>query len=131
MALRCALDCGIWVGIDGTGGASGALGTPLDGEGSRKVRSDIDPLLPRRSRLGLVDPATELPTDEFEPDLRSIRLVWTSATDMGVVGLDRNAAAAAEAEREALEVWFFRNAWAAAVVAEGFAFDAFRGCDPC
>lgn len=75
VALRCAFDCEILFGIAGTGGASGALGTPLDGEGSRNVRSDIDPLLPRRSSVGLVAPATELPTDDVEPDLRIIRFV--------------------------------------------------------
>lgn len=46
---------------------------------------------------------------------------------MGVVGLDLNAAAAAAEEREALETWFFRKAWAAAVAAEGFAVDPFSG----
>lgn len=75
VALRCGFDCEILFGIAGTGGASGALGTPLDGEGSRNVRSDIDPLLPRRSRGGRDDPATELPTDDVEPDLRIIRFV--------------------------------------------------------
>jgi Fe2+ transport system protein FeoA len=41
----------IFFGMAGTGGASAALGTGRAGEGSRKVRSDIDPLLPRRSRV--------------------------------------------------------------------------------
>jgi len=72
VALRCAFSCEMSLGIAGTGGASGALGTPLAGEGSRNVRSDIDPLLPRRSRSGR---PTELPTDDVEPDLRSIRFV--------------------------------------------------------
>lgn len=47
---------------------------------------------------------------------------------MGVVGLDLNAAPAAADAREALEAWFFRKAWAAAVAAEGFALDPFKGC---
>lgn len=66
---------GIFLGSEGTGGASTALGTPRAGDGSRNVRSDIDPLLPRRSRVGLTDPATELPIDDCEPDLRSILFV--------------------------------------------------------
>lgn len=74
-ALRCELDCAIPFGIAGTGGASIALGTPRDGEGSRNVRSDIEPLLGLRSSSGLVDPATELPIDDVEPDLRSILFV--------------------------------------------------------
>jgi len=46
---------------------------------------------------------------------------------MGVVGLDRNAVAAAAEDREALETWFLRKAWAAAVAAEGLALDPFNG----
>lgn len=117
--------------MDGTGGASGELGTARAGEGSRKVRSDIDPLLPRRSRAlpcgPLVDPAIELPIDELEPARRSIRLVWTSPTDTGVVGRARNAAAAAAADSDALEAWFFRKAEAAAVVALALAVGEFKG----
>lgn len=50
---RCAADGAglIFFGMEGTGGASAALGTGRAGEGSRKVRSDIDPLLPRRWRV--------------------------------------------------------------------------------
>lgn len=122
----------MFFGIDGTGGASGALGTPRAGEGSRKVRSDIDPLLPRRSRevprVPFADPAIELAIDEFDPALRSILLVWTSPTDTGLVGRARNAAAAAAAERDALDAWFFRNAEAAAVAALASAVEAFKGC---
>lgn len=118
--------------MDGTGGASGALGTARAGEGSRKVRSDIDPLLPRRSREfpcgPLVDPAIELPIDELEPARRSIRLVWTSPTDTGVVGRARNAAAAAAADSDGLEAWLFRKAEAAAVAALALAVGEFKGC---
>jgi hypothetical protein len=39
------------------------------------VRSDIDPLLPLRSRSGLVGPPTELPIDEVDPDLRIVLFV--------------------------------------------------------
>ena len=122
----------IFFGIDGTGGASAALGTARAGEGSLKVRSDIDPLLPRRSREcpggPLADPATELPIDEVEPDLRSILLVWTSPTDIGLVGRARNAAAAAAADSDALETWFFKKAEAAAVAALALAVEEFKGC---
>lgn len=75
VARRCAFDCWIFFGIAGTGGASTALGTGRAGEGSRNVLSDIDPLLPLRSKLGRVDPATELPIEDADPDLRSILLV--------------------------------------------------------
>jgi hypothetical protein len=132
---RCAAERErvMFFGIDGTGGASGALGTPRAGEGSRKVRSDIDPLLPRRSRVPfpgvpLTDPAFELAIDEFDPALRSILLVCTSPTDTGLVGRARNAAAAAEAERDALEAWLFKKAEAAAVAALALAVEEFKGC---
>jgi hypothetical protein len=136
-ALRwdlAGIEGGILCGIAGTGGASGALGTGAErpGEGSRNVRSVIDPELPRRSNCGLWpflwDPATELPMEEVEPLLRRVLLVCTSATDVGVVGLDRSAVAAAAADREAFESRFFRKAWAAAVVALGLALDPLRGC---
>lgn len=64
--------------------------------------------------------------DEVDSARRSILFVWTSATDVGLVGRARKAAAAAADEREALEAWLFRKAWAAAVAAEGLAVDAFR-----
>lgn len=115
-------------GIAGTGGASTALGTGCDdrlGEGSRKDLSDIEPLLPRRSSCGLPDPL--LPREDVESALLIVLFVCTSATEVGVVGRDRIAAAAAAADREALEVLFFRKAWAAADVAEGFAFNPLRG----
>jgi hypothetical protein len=41
--------------------------------------------------------------------------------------MDRNAAAAAAAEREALEAWVRRKACAAAAVAEGSALDRMGG----
>lgn len=112
-----------FLGIAGTGGASLRSGPcgPRLGEGSRKVRSDMEPELPLRSSCdaGLLPPlpATELPMEEADSLLRIVRFVWTSATDIGVVGRDRNAAPAAAAARDALDCWFFRNAWAAAVVA--------------
>jgi hypothetical protein len=118
----------------GTGGASGALGTCLvgDADESRKVRSVIDPELDFRCRVGLelfaIDPATELDTEETDAFLRRFLLVWTSATDVGVVGLDRRAVAAAADEREALEVWLFKKAWTAAEAAFGLALDPLRGC---
>jgi hypothetical protein len=135
-ALLCAAAFfpggGIDFGMAGTGGASTALGTGRAGEGSRNVRSDIDPLLPLRCSSGrgspIVDPAVELVMDAFEVALRSILFVWSSAGFEGVVGLDRNAAAAAPAASAALDVWFLRKAWAAAVAALGFAIAPFTGC---
>lgn len=126
-ARRCEFDNGIFFGSAGTGGASSALGTCGDGcgDGSRNVRSDIEPALPLRSSVDpggpLTDPRVELPTEEVEPALRSIRFVCTSATDVGVVGRDRIAALAAADAREAFDIWFFKKAWAAAVAAFGFA----------
>jgi hypothetical protein len=64
--------------------------------------------------------------EDVEPDLLIVRFVCTSATEVGVVGRDRKAAAAAADDREALDDRFFRKAWAAAVVAEGFALDPLR-----
>lgn len=108
-------------GIVGTGGASGALGraAPLAGDGSRKVLSDIELELRRRSNCEAGCAGTELALEEPEFSLRIVRFVWTSATLVGDVGRDRSAAAAAAAERVALDLLRARNAWAAAVVAEG------------
>lgn len=123
--------CWIFLGMAGTGGASAALGTPREGEGSRNVRSVIEEELPLLSSCGLgcpfVDPATELPTDDVEPLLRIVRFVCTSATLVGVVGLDRRAAAAAADDKDAFEAWFFKKACAAAVAAEALAVVPFRG----
>lgn len=73
---------GIWGGNEGTGGASASGGTASDGrlgEGVRKVRSVIDPLL---SRLCSALDGLAAPTDETEPR-RAIRFVWTSAGFVG------------------------------------------------
>lgn len=123
------MEGGRFCGIAGTGGASIALGTGCDerfGEGSRKDLSDMEPLLPLRSSCGLDD--AELCMEDVEPDLLIVLFVCTSATEVGVVGRDRKAAAAAADDREALEAWFFRKAWAAAVAAEALALDPLRGC---
>ena len=121
----------MFFGIAGTGGASGALGTACDGDESRNVRSVIEPELPFRCRVGLgppcADPAPELAMEDPDADLRSVLFVWTSATDVGVVGRDRRAAPAAADAREAFEAWFFKKACAAAVAAEGLALDPLRG----
>jgi hypothetical protein len=119
-------------GIAGTGGASTALGTGaagLDGDGSRNVRSVMDPELPLRCNCdpGRAVPDTELPIEDVEPLLFIVRFVCTSATDVGIDGLARNAAAAAAAERDTFEAWLFRKAWAAAVVADALALGPLRG----
>ena len=70
-------DC-MLCGIVGTGGASTALGTGLPGEGSRNVRSDMDPELNLRSICGvpaLCDPLIELPTEDVEAVLFKVRFV--------------------------------------------------------
>lgn len=71
----------IFFGIAGTGGASCALGTgeDLDGDGSRKVRSVIEPELPLLTRADpggpRTEPPTELPAEEVEPFLRIVLFV--------------------------------------------------------
>jgi len=118
---------GRFLGMAGTGGALSKLGRAdaLLGDGSRKVRSVIEPELPLRSSSApggpLVDPETELPIEEFELVLRIVLFVWTSATDVGVVGRARNAAAAAAADKEAFDAWGLRKANAAAACADAFA----------
>lgn len=124
----------IFFGMAGTGGASYALGTgeDLDGDDSRKVRSVIEPELPLRTRVypggPRTEPATELPAEEVEPFLRIVLLVWTSATDVGVVGLERSAAAAAAEDKEVFDAREDRNACAAAVAADALTFE-FTGCE--
>jgi hypothetical protein len=102
--------CWIFAGIVGTGGAFAALGTggeALEGDGSRKVRSLIDPELTRRTNCDPGGPHpvpdTELAADEFELALFNVLFVCTSATRVGVVGRDRNAVAAAADESDALD----------------------------
>jgi hypothetical protein len=118
---------GRFFGIEGTGGTLSKLGRadPRFGDGSRNVRSVIEPELPLRSSWEpggpRTDPETELPIEEFEFVLRIVLFVWTSATDVGVVGRARKAAAAAAADKEALDAWGLRKASAAAVCAEAFA----------
>jgi hypothetical protein len=118
---------GRFFGMAGTGGATPKPGRAdaLFGDGSRNVRSVIEPELPLRSSWDpggpCTDPDTELPIEEFELVLRIVLFVWTSATDVGVVGRARNAAAAAAADNVALDAWGLRKANAAAVCAEAFA----------
>lgn len=87
--LRCLT---MFLGIAGTGGASGAgdtaparLGGLPPGEGDRKVRSAMDELLvcltmPFRGPVMMVP----LPVDDCEP-LLTMRLVWRDATGSGEV----------------------------------------------
>ena len=57
--------------------------------------------------------------EALEACLCSMRFVWTSLTDVGGGVCFRRAAAAADEERFALEVWEARKAWTAAVWADG------------
>lgn len=141
-ARRCDLvgmggwpDC-IDLGMAGTGGASGELGTgpeAREGDGSRNVRSVMEPELPRRTNCDpggpYPVPDPELPTEDVEPALLIVLLVCTSATEMGVVGRDLNAAAAAAAERDAFEAWLRKKACEAAVVADALAMDTLGDCE--
>jgi hypothetical protein len=85
----------------------------------------MDPELPLRASCGLPDPV--LPLEFTDSDLRTVLFVCTSATETGVVGRDRNAAAAAAEERDAFEARFFRKAWAAAVAALELTLGPLRG----
>lgn len=71
------------------------------------MRSVIDPELPRRTSCDAAGPRPVpdpvLPNDDVDPALFIVRLVCTSATEIGVVGRDRRAAPAADAASEALE----------------------------
>lgn len=126
----CFMDL-MWLGITGTGGASTALGTgeARDGDASRKVRSVMEPELDLRCKVGVcaLNPEAALPTDDMDPCRRIVLLVSTTETSIGVVGRDRSAAAAAADESDDVEARLLRKAWVAAVVAEGFAVDAFSG----
>lgn len=75
------------------------MGLLRAGEGSRKVRSVMEPELEWRRRAGGCWPA--LPCDDSEP-LRAIRFVTVWPTGVGAKGWVRRAAAAAEDESEAL-----------------------------
>ena len=77
------------------------------GEGSRNVRSVIEPLLSRRCRPP--GRAEALPFDPNDPR-RCMRFVCIWPTVVGLVVWVRSAAAAAEAERFALEARLARKA---------------------
>lgn len=112
------------VGIEGTGGASGAaVIEPLrPGDGDLKVRSVIDPLLLFRCRPPLPTPPlvplpmTLLLTELCDPR-RTMRFVWMLPTGSGEVVCERSAAAAAAEEREVCELLRFKKAELAAVAA--------------
>lgn len=73
-ARRCrALSAGTFRGSFGTGGASWSMGLLRAGEGSRKVRSVMEPELEWRRNVGACC-WLALPCDECEP-LRAIRFV--------------------------------------------------------
>lgn len=82
------------------------------GEGSRNVRSVMEPELPCLCKVGLA-----LPFDETEPDRWALRFVGNCPTGVGVVGRERRAAAAAAFDKLALEARLLRKAWTAAVEA--------------
>lgn len=71
-----------------------------------------------------------LPCDDTDALRFCVRFVCTSATLVGVVGRDRNAAAAAADEREEVDARR-ANAEAAAVAAFGFAVAAVNGWLAC
>lgn len=89
-------------------------GVPRPGEGSRNVRSVIDPELFCRCIPGRAGP---LPLDVTDSRLCTIRLVCIEPTGSGDVVCERRAAAAAAAESCPLETLLARKAWAAAELA--------------
>jgi hypothetical protein len=84
----------------------------------------MEPALGDRRRSGLFE--SPLPTDETDPLRRRVRLVWTAATLVGVVGRALRAAAAAAEDRFGVDPLRLK-AEAAAVAAFGFAVAAVRG----
>ena len=74
------------------------------GLGVRKVRSVIDPLLPRLRRPACSRVCSDaLPVEATDALRRTVRFVCTSATRVGVVGRARRAAAAAAADKEGFD----------------------------
>ncbi|KAG7291716.1 hypothetical protein NEMBOFW57_001735 [Staphylotrichum longicolle] len=92
------------------------------GLGVRKVRSVIEPLLPRLRKPDWSRKGCEA-VEATEALRRCVRFVCTSATRIGVVGRARRAAAAAAADKELFDSWRLKTA-AAAVAALGFAVAA-------
>jgi hypothetical protein len=116
--------------MTGTGGTSCCPGAGLlpPGDGDRKVRSVMEPLLGvlRRSLDGVL--LSRLPAEDTEPLLRRARLDGTSATLMGVVGRALRAAAAAAEDRVVVVAGSLRmKADVAAVAAFGLAVSLVRG----
>lgn len=119
-ALLCVLTT--FLGMTGTGGASGAGDTALGlppGEGDRKVRSVMDELLAVLTMLFLAfPPMIALPaTEDWEP-LLTMRLVWMEPTGSGDEVCERRAVAAAAEDREAADGDLLRKAALAAMAAE-------------
>ena len=115
-------------GMVGTGGTStGRAGGFRCGDGLRKVRSVMDPVLPLRCSPG------RRPSLVVELTLalrRWVRFVCTAATLVGVMGraLSAAAAAAAESDIDVLGVLWRMKAEAAAVAALRLAVAAVSGC---
>ena len=138
----CATSAPIFRGRAGTGGISSGAIWPRDwlccrcadpplpgrcGLGLRNVLSVMEPLLPRLCRPGLPWPSDEAADEAADPLRRMVRLVWTSATRVGVIGRAARAAAAAAADSDEFDSWRLKTA-AAAVAALGFAVAAVSGC---
>lgn len=138
----CATSAPTFRGRAGTGGISSGAIWPRDwlccrcadpplpgrcGLGLRNVLSVMEPLLPRLCRPGLPWPSDEAADEAADPLRRMVRLVWTSATRVGVIGRAARAAAAAAADSDEFDSWRLKTA-AAAVAALGFALAAVSGC---
>jgi len=89
----------------------------------------MDPELPLRCKDGRPPVGVTVPLDEMDALRRSVRLVWTSETLVGVVGRAFRAAAAAAEDRD-LGTFDSRRlkAESAAVAALGFAVADDKGC---
>jgi len=88
----------------------------------------MEPLLPRRRKLGRPRFSDEAAEDARDALRRMVRFVWTSATLMGVVGRAARAAAAAAAESDVVLGSWRLNTAAAAVAALGFGVAVVSGC---
>lgn len=155
-ALRCC-DCrcraapsvfpslrgSIFSGSAGTGGAASCHGRPYPGEplllsavaglcglGDLKVFSAMELLLPRlcSAEDGRPEASGAVPAEDRDALRRIVRLVWTSATLVGVAGRARRAAAAAAEERDCCCGSRRLKTAAAAMVALGLAVMAVSGC---
>lgn len=89
----------------------------------------MEALLPLLCRTGLLWGSEEAADEATDALRRIVRLVWTSATRVGVMGRLASAVAAAAAESDGLDDSWRRKTAAAAVAAFGSTGAVARGCE--